>query len=51
VTVGGDGGNDIINVQCKAIQKSHNKSPLYNEYMLMKMGKKDFMSNSWQSVD
>jgi hypothetical protein len=27
---GRDGGGNLINVQCKAIQKCHNESPLYN---------------------
>jgi hypothetical protein len=35
-----DGGGDLTNVQCKAIQNCHNKFPLYNEYMLIKIKKK-----------
>jgi hypothetical protein len=34
------------NVQYKAVQKCHNESPLYNEYTLIKMGEKDFLT-SW----
>jgi hypothetical protein len=37
---GGDGGDNLSNVQCKAIQNCHSKFSLYNEYMLMKVGKK-----------
>jgi hypothetical protein len=37
----GDGGANLTNVHCKAIGNWHNESPLYNEYMLIKMGKKD----------
>jgi hypothetical protein len=37
---GRDGGSDPTNVQCKAIWNCHNESPLYNEYILIKMGKK-----------
>jgi hypothetical protein len=33
----GDGGGNLTNVQCKAIGNWHNESPLYNEYMLIKM--------------
>jgi hypothetical protein len=36
--MGVTGGNDLSNVQCKAIQNCH-KSPMYNEYMLIKMKK------------
>jgi hypothetical protein len=36
----GDGGGDLTNIQCKAIQNCHNDSPPYNEYILIKMGKK-----------
>jgi hypothetical protein len=32
---------DITNVQWKPIQNCHNESPLYNEYILIKMGKKE----------
>jgi hypothetical protein len=32
----GDGGGDLTIVQYKTIWKCHNKSPLYNEYMLIK---------------
>jgi hypothetical protein len=35
----GDGGGVLTNVQCKAIQNCHNESPLYNEYILIKMKK------------
>jgi hypothetical protein len=34
-----NGGDNLINVQCKAIQNCQNESPLYNEYMLTKMEK------------
>jgi hypothetical protein len=33
----GDGGSDLINVQCKDIQNCDNKSPLHNEYILINM--------------
>jgi hypothetical protein len=33
-------GGNLTNVQCKAIQNCHNESPLYNEYILLKMGGK-----------
>jgi hypothetical protein len=33
------GGGNLINVQCKAIRNWHNESPLYNEYILIKMEK------------
>jgi hypothetical protein len=33
----GDGGENLTNVQCKAIGNWHNESSLYNEYMLIKM--------------
>jgi hypothetical protein len=36
---GENSGNNLTNVQCKAIQNWHNESPLYNEYMLIKMKK------------
>jgi hypothetical protein len=36
---GPDGGDDLTNVQCKAIHNCHNESSLYNEYMPMKMKK------------
>jgi hypothetical protein len=36
----GDGGDELTNIQYKAIQNCHNKSPLYNEYVLIKMEKK-----------
>jgi hypothetical protein len=39
-TQGGDGGDNLTNVQCKAIQKCHNESPLYNEYILKNVGEK-----------
>jgi hypothetical protein len=32
---GGDGGGKLTNVQCKAIWKCHNESPLYNAYILI----------------
>jgi hypothetical protein len=32
----GNGGGDLTNVQCKAIQNCHNESLLYNEYILIK---------------
>jgi hypothetical protein len=35
----GDGG-DLTNIQCKVIQYCHNESPLYYEYILIKMKKK-----------
>jgi hypothetical protein len=35
----GDDGGNLANVQCKAIQNCHNESPLYNEYMLIKVKK------------
>jgi hypothetical protein len=38
---GWDGGGDLTNVQCKAIQNCHSEVPLLNEYMLIKMKKKD----------
>jgi hypothetical protein len=31
---------NLTNVQCKAIQNWHSESPLYNEYMLIKMKNK-----------
>jgi hypothetical protein len=37
----GDGGDNLTNVQCKAIWNCHSKSPLYNEYILIKMGDKE----------
>jgi hypothetical protein len=30
-------GNDPNNVRCKAIRNWHNESPLYNEYVLIKV--------------
>jgi hypothetical protein len=36
----GDGGCDLTIVQCETIQKCHNKSSPYNEYMLIKIYKK-----------
>jgi hypothetical protein len=33
---------NLTNVQCKAIGNWHNESPLYNEYMLIKMKRKRF---------
>jgi hypothetical protein len=35
----GDGRGHLNNVQCKAIWNCHNESPLYNEYILIKIGK------------
>jgi hypothetical protein len=37
---GGDGDGDLINIEYKAVQNYHNKSPLYSEYMLIKMEKR-----------
>jgi hypothetical protein len=37
---GEGGGGDLTNVQCKPLHNCHNESPLYNEYILIKMGKK-----------
>jgi hypothetical protein len=52
--VAGGGGRwrgDLTNVQRKAIQNCHNKSPVYNEYMLIKMeGKKSENSNKYISL-
>jgi hypothetical protein len=36
-----DGGGNLTKVQCKPIGKCHNESPLYNEYILIKMNKKE----------
>jgi hypothetical protein len=38
---GGDRGSDLINEQYKAIHNCHNKSPLYKEYILIEMEKKE----------
>jgi hypothetical protein len=32
--MGRDGGDNLANVQCKAVVNWHNESPLYNECML-----------------
>jgi hypothetical protein len=37
--VGGDVGGNLSNLQCKPIQNYHSESPLYNEYMLIKVKK------------
>jgi hypothetical protein len=37
---GRDDGGDLTKVQCNAIQNRHNESPLYKEYILIKMKKK-----------
>jgi hypothetical protein len=37
---GGDDGVSLTNEQCKPIQNCHNESPLYNEYILIKMNDK-----------
>jgi hypothetical protein len=37
--VGRDSGDNLTNVQCKAIGNWHNEIPLYNEYMLIKRKK------------
>jgi hypothetical protein len=39
----GEEGVDLTNVQCKVIQNCHNKSPLYNEYMIIKLEEKKSM--------
>jgi hypothetical protein len=46
---GGDGGADLTNVQYKPIWTCHNKSPLYNEHILMKklMGKPEFSNQEF----
>jgi hypothetical protein len=44
--VGGNGGNDLTNVQCKAIGNWHNESLLYNEHILIKVKKKENMRGS-----
>jgi hypothetical protein len=36
---GRDGGGNLTNVQCKPIWNCHNESPLYNEYILIKISK------------
>jgi hypothetical protein len=33
-------GGDLTNVQCKTFGNCHNESPLYNEYILIKIFKK-----------
>jgi hypothetical protein len=38
--LGGDGGGDETNVQCKPTQSCHNKCPLYKQYILIKKEKK-----------
>jgi hypothetical protein len=48
---GEDGGGDLTNVQCKAIQNCHNKSPWYNEYMLTKMRNKIFKKERYQTYE
>jgi hypothetical protein len=35
---GEDCGDNLTNVQCKVIQNCHSESPLYNKYILIKMG-------------
>jgi hypothetical protein len=35
----GDGGSYLTNVQWKPIQNCHNESPLYTEYILIRMKK------------
>jgi hypothetical protein len=37
----GDGRGDLTNIQCKAIWNCHNESPLYNEYILIKIKEKN----------
>jgi hypothetical protein len=39
----GEGEGDLTNVQCKAIRNCHIESPLYNEYILTKMGRNESM--------
>jgi hypothetical protein len=39
--VGGDCWGDLTNVQYKATQNCHNESPLYNEYILIKIEEKE----------
>jgi hypothetical protein len=43
---GGDDGGDLTNVQYKSTRNCHNESSLYNEYMLIKMGKKSNKKDS-----
>jgi hypothetical protein len=38
---GTDGGDDIINAQSDPIWNCHNESPLYNEYILIKIKEKN----------
>jgi hypothetical protein len=44
--LGVDGWGNLTNVQCKAIQNCHKESPLYNEYMLIKM-KTNKQAKTW----
>jgi hypothetical protein len=36
---GAGSGDNLTNIQYKAVQNCHNESPPYNEYMLIKMKK------------
>jgi hypothetical protein len=45
---GGDGGSDLTNAYFKAIWNCHNESPLYNEYILIKMGKNNLKLETTQ---
>jgi hypothetical protein len=38
---GRNGRTDVHNTECKTIQNYHNPFPLYNEYVLMKMKKRN----------
>jgi hypothetical protein len=41
--VGGDGGDHLTNLQCKPILNCYKESPLYNEYSLIKMKKREIV--------
>jgi hypothetical protein len=47
----GHAGSDLTKVQGKSIRDCHNESPLYNEYMLIKMKQnKSFPSPSCKAI-
>jgi hypothetical protein len=42
---GRNGGGDLIDVQYKPIWNCHSESPLYNEYILIKIKKRKIKNN------
>jgi hypothetical protein len=47
---GRDGGIDLTNVKYKLIRNYHNKFPLYNEYLVIKINGKNLQIMLWKYI-